>query len=155
MCSGQKEHVEDITYLCTCVMKSMKMMIREQLKDYDLTFGEFDVLMFLAQGSYDTSKDIARERGYSRSMISKMVDRLMKQDYLTVQQDQEDRRIVHLKLTPKANVILDMLKKTRANIDEIIQEAITPHEREIMINALKRLQDCLDEQQIQKSEDNI
>lgn len=73
------------------------------LEQSHLTMREIHVLLFLANNpSYDTARDITALRGLSKSQVSQAVDLLSAEGLLLRSPDPQDRRIVHLSLTPAA-----------------------------------------------------
>lgn len=73
---------------------------QQQLSSYQ---NEIDILLFLANNQpYDTSRDIVEYRALSKSHVCKSVDSLLRKGYLKGEQDQRDRRLIHLKLQPEA-----------------------------------------------------
>ena len=145
LCERPKTYMDEIIHECSNTLRSMKNMLREQLKIHDLTLNEFEMLMYLKRGKRDTSKDLVKERGYSRSLVSKTADQLMKQGYLTAEQDKEDRRIMHLKLTEKAEGILGELEQFTNGLNEILRRTITREEIDAMKMVLIRMQACFEE----------
>lgn len=76
---------------------------KEISSNYHLTKNEIDILLFLANNQpYDTSRDIVEYRALSKSHVCKSVDSLLRKGYLKGEQDQRDRRLIHLKLQPEA-----------------------------------------------------
>ena len=76
---------------------------KEISSNYHLTKNEIDILLFLANNQpYDTSRDIVEYRALSNSHVCKSVDSLLRKGYLKGEQDQRDRRLIHLKLQPEA-----------------------------------------------------
>ena len=67
-----------------------------------ITMREVHVLLFLANNpEYDTARDITVLRGISKSQVSQAVDLLSADGFLTRTPDAEDRRIVHLSISPE------------------------------------------------------
>lgn len=68
---------------------------------HGLSMREIHVLLFLANNpGYDTARDIVEYRGISKSQVSQAVDFLVEMDYLARTPDREDRRLLHLSITP-------------------------------------------------------
>ncbi len=83
--------------------KMIKHLYENRCKEisnkYHLTKNEIDILLFLANNQpYDTSRDIVEYRALSKSHVCKSVDSLFSRGYLKGEQDQRDRRLIHLKL---------------------------------------------------------
>lgn len=74
---------------------------RTLMEKYQLTKNEIDILLFLANNQpYDTARDIVEYRALSKSHVCKSVDSLLRRGYLKGEQDQRDRRLIHLKIQP-------------------------------------------------------
>ena len=81
--------------------------LREAAQSEGLSQNEIEVLLFLAKGRYDTARDISRQRGMPRSLVSKSVDLLLKRGYLQASPDARDRRVARLRLLPPAQATVD------------------------------------------------
>ena len=137
--------IEEILLMCGGVMKAMKLKMSEQLREYDMSFGEFSLLMFLARGGCDTSKDMARQQGYSRSLVSRMVDRLTKREMLTTRQDTADRRVMHLKLTDRGEEMVLKVKKLGEKTDNMIRQAVSKEDIDTLRVILGHIQTCFEQ----------
>ena len=74
---------------------------RSLLERTGLTMREVHVLLFLANNpDYDTARDITVLRGISKSQVSQAVDLLSAEGFLIRTPDANDRRIVHLSISP-------------------------------------------------------
>ena len=154
MCQNQGHYLEDILYLCTMMVKSVKTLLREQLKDYDMTVSDFEMLIFLAKSDCNTPTDIVRERGYSRSLVSKMIDRLMKQGYVETTQDKEDRRIVHLTLTDRADELVKILVQINQRVNTLLSESVSAEDMDIVWSVLTTVRNSLQTLHSEALEDN-
>lgn len=75
---------------------------RTIMEQYQLTKNEIDVLLFLANNHpYDTARDIVEYRALTKSHVCKSVDSLLRRGYLKGEQDEKDRRLIHLKIQPE------------------------------------------------------
>jgi DNA-binding MarR family transcriptional regulator len=73
---------------------------------FGITLDQFHTLRFIRHG-YCSVKDLAQKRQISRPAISQVVDALVKKGLVTRLQESEDRRCVHLALTPNTSEVLD------------------------------------------------
>ena len=86
--------------------KMYEKMFYQLTEELQLTQNEIDVLLFLNNNSpLDTARDIARYRAMSKSMISKSVDSLYRKGFLSYETDETDKRCIHLKIKPVADII--------------------------------------------------
>lgn len=80
-----------------------------------------EILLCLDQSKTpQTVRDVSHDTDYSKGMISRCVEELRQQDYVTVERDKEDRRAVRISLTDKAkSVIADFRTKESELIETI------------------------------------
>lgn len=122
------------------VKKLYENMYSRFMEEYDLTQNEIDVLLFLWKNEkYDTARDIAEYHHLSRSLISKSVDSLSRKDLLFIVQDQEDRRFIHLKLSPNAKGIVSKLYKIEKEFYKSLQKGISQEELKVFLSVLQKI----------------
>lgn len=114
--------------------------IKGMAERYGLTPAEVNVLLFLANNpEYDTAKDISELRLLPKSCVSKAVDSLVRQGFLTSREDEKDRRILHLSILPAAaGVVAD----AQANQREFLSCAFynfTEEERQALDHLMAKL----------------
>lgn len=77
--------------------------IKGMAANYGLTPIEVDVLLFLANNpDCNTAKDICELRLLPKANVSRAVDSLIRQGFLTAREDEKDRRLLHLFILPEA-----------------------------------------------------
>lgn len=119
---------ESILRICIQLKKKMHALMNDYAKRYAITANEMEFIVFLGHSKLDTAKDIVNHRGYSRSLVSKTVDSLVRGGYITSSTDERDRRVVHLALTEKAREIMGDLEKTVRDIRMLAFEGISAEE---------------------------
>lgn len=125
--------------------------IKGMAKSYGLTSAEVNVLLFLANNpEYNTAKDISEIRMLPKSCVSKAVDSLIRQGFLTSREDEKDRRILRLFILPAADGVV---KDAQANQKEFLSGAFrnfTEEERQtldhltekLIVNIKEELEEC-------------
>ncbi len=89
------------------IVKFYDTLKRGPCARHGLTSIEFDVLAFLANNpGRDTARDIVELRMLPKGNVSQGVESLIQKGLLCRRQDREDRRRIHLALTPQAQVLL-------------------------------------------------
>lgn len=119
---------ESIIRICVQIKKKMHALMNDYTKRHAITANETEFIMFLGHSKLDTAKDIVNHCGYSRSLVSKTVDSLVRGGYITSSTDEIDRRVVHLVLTEKAREIMGDLEKTVQDIRTLTLEGISAEE---------------------------
>lgn len=125
--------------------------IKGMAESYGLTSAEVNVLLFLANNpEYNTAKDISEIRMLPKSCVSKAVDSLIRQGFLTSREDEKDRRILRLFILPAADGVV---KDAQANQKEFLSGAFrnfTEEERQtldhltekLIVNIKEELEEC-------------
>ena len=94
------------------MLKLYEKMLKNVCTAHDLAVTEADILGFLKNNpDKDTAADIAELKMLSKGAVSKSVDSLIGKGLLQRCPDKQDRRKIHLKITPEADpVISDIIK---------------------------------------------
>lgn len=107
-------------------------------KKWELTRNELDVLLFLANNpGYDRAVDIVNNRGISKSHVSLSITNLEARGLLLRQEDPEDRRTVHLKLTPAAIPIADNGRIAQKRFFQYLHKGVTQEQLEAVMAMAK------------------
>lgn len=107
-------------------------------KKYELTRNELDVLLFLANNpGYDRAVDIVNNRGISKSHVSLSITNLEARGLLWRQEDPEDRRTIHLKLTEAATPITDTGRMAQKRFFQYLHKGVTQEQLEAVMAMAK------------------
>ncbi len=97
------------------IRSHLRLIATEQ---FDISVEQFHVLRHIRRG-LTCVKDIADERHISRPAVSQAVDLLVEKGLVTRRDEADDRRFVHLALTPEGGDLLDrMFRQNRAWMSE-------------------------------------
>ena len=98
-------------------------------KKYQLNQSDLDMMLFLANNpSYNTARDVCEIRGMKKGIVSVTTERLVKQGYLTRENDSADRRIQRLYLTKHCQEIVTEGKQMQRHFLEAITSELTEEE---------------------------
>ena len=88
---------------------------------HDLTYMELTVLMFLHNNpNHDTATEIVKLRRLTKSHVSISVRALINKGYLAGDQNPNDRRTIHLRITDKAASVISDGTEAQRNFGEIM-----------------------------------
>lgn len=113
---------------------------------YGLHKIEIEILLFLKKGNYDTARDIAENKYFSKAHISHAIEHLTECGYLVGTPDEQDRRCVHLKLTEEAEPVCRELSELMEKLKSIIYKDITEEEKQVMIQVAKKIAHNINEE---------
>ena len=115
--------------IMTQAQKGYARYLEPVCREWGLTRNELDVILFLANNpALDRAVDIVTRRGLSKSHVSLSVSTLESKGLLLRQEDETDRRTVHLKLTPQAFRAAEAGREAQRAFFDRIHAGITPEE---------------------------
>ncbi len=136
-----------ITGFLMNIQKIMKLhdgMLKEICVKYQLTPIEAKIISFLYNNpGKDTATDIVELRMLQKGNVSAAVETLVCKSLLVRQKDPEDRRKVHLALTPDTAPILQSLELLQDEFREKIFAGFTEEEKHAFYELNEKLQDTL------------
>ena len=107
----------------------------------NLTMAQLKVALLIIHASGLPSRTIADRLGIGASAVTPLVDRLVEMKLASREADPADRRVVHVKPTPKALALHDaLLQAGKATLAEVLEE-VPASEREGIGRALSILND--------------
>lgn len=122
---------KEILHNAFAVKKAYDSVWEPVMSRFSLTRVEIDVIAFLRTNpELDTSRCIVDYRMIAKSHVSKAVDSLMERGFITRTQDSDDKRLIHLRLTQKADEAADEIGKVQEEFAGSLSDGITEEERE-------------------------
>ena len=120
------------------LVRILDRTLSDTARDFGMNKTELGVLMFLYENpDKDTAKNIVECRMLTKSCVSKAIDSLVKQEYLKVQEDQKDRRILHLIVQEKAAESVQAGEEAQRQI----LCGITEEEKQTFLQVCRKIQD--------------
>jgi MarR family transcriptional regulator for hemolysin len=121
-------------YYVRLVKRLYEQTLTDAAEGLGLTLPEADVLCFLRENpEFDTARDVALYRDVSRAYVSKAVELLVGKAYLEIQQDKDDRRYQHLKITPRARKTAETLHSAQFCFYQTVTEDLSDTEMETLM----------------------
>lgn len=113
------------------------------MKQYDLRLADIEILYYVSQaGSKNMAKDIV-DLGMSKANVSKSVDHIREKGYVTLYEDKEDRRCVHIEVTEAAEPILREVRQIRKEMGKALTEGIPRENIDTMKRVMQQMQQNL------------
>ena len=95
--------------LITAIRARLLQGIDAELSPYDLTASQFPILRHIGDGSATTAAELCRCLTYDTGSMTRMLDRLADKGLIARERNLDDRRAVHLRLTPLGQEIYPKL----------------------------------------------
>ncbi len=121
--------------------------VREAACGCRLTPNEIAVLLFLRRHApeKDTATDIAQIQGISKALVTRSVDSLHRRGFVQGIRDQEDRRIVHLRLCGEGVKVAQQLYMCGSRVTAQLRCGISEEELEMVQDVMQKMHHNLDE----------
>ncbi len=133
---------ETTTFL-TNIRRTVKLydsMLRPVCDQYNLSSMEVTIISFLYNNpSKDTAADIVELRMLSKGNVSKAVENLIQKSLLQRQQDREDRRKIHLSLTPAAKPVTQKIERVKQTFRKQVFRGFSAEEQALFIQLNNRI----------------
>lgn len=107
-----------------------------QCDRFDLPDAEFRCLLLFGEERYLTAKGIALKMNVVKSRVSKIVDGLLKKEFIQRIKDPEDSRVSLLSLTPAGNEKLNEINQFLQDVHYQVLRQITPDQRKAVLTNL-------------------
>lgn len=122
------------------MVKLHDRMIKMICRKYQLTLIEGKIISFLHNNpGKDTAGDIVELRKLSKGNVSLAVDSLIQKGMLEREQDQKDRRKIHLSLLAEAKPITDLIESTQNEFEKELFRGFSEEERRVYIKLNDRM----------------
>ncbi|MBC5688419.1 MarR family transcriptional regulator [Mediterraneibacter sp. NSJ-55] len=112
------------------IMKLYEEMLKGVALQYGLTTIETDIISFLQHNpGKDTAVDIVEFRMLSKGCVSKAVESLIQKGLLRRQQDERDRRKIHLKILKKCEPVMESIESVQEKYWHTVFKGFTAEEK--------------------------
>jgi len=131
---------ESVGYLISRVKSTMSNMVTQRaVAELGVTSQQASILFMVATGKCTLAAELAREYGIDASAVTRLVDRLEKRGLLQRVRSSEDRRAVHLALTPEGLAIAARMPAIFRSVTEHLSAGFTPEEVGFLKSMLRRI----------------
>lgn len=110
------------------------------MQESDLRPVELDILAFLQkEKEVDTAKDIIERKHLSKAHISKSVENLRNGGFIQIIEDENDHRVLHIRLTEKSNDVIKEMNRIYSECKEIMQKGIDSDELAVVKRVIAKM----------------
>ena len=96
------------------------------------------------EGTDVFQRDLERVFKVRRSTISRMIDLMVQKQYLIRESVEGDQRLKRLRLTPKAERVMEEVRQSTGTLEDHLRASFSPDEYSTLLNLLGRLSDTLE-----------
>jgi DNA-binding MarR family transcriptional regulator len=130
---------ESIGHQLFSLMTMFRREVETRMAKHDLTDAQWKPLMLLKKGVASTAIELAREMDIDAGAVTRMVDRLEAKGMIERVRSDEDRRVVHLRLTQSGETTADEVPHVLAAVNNDFLRGFTEAEWKQLRKLLTRL----------------
>ena len=112
---------------------------------YGLNRVELEAILYFSANPGAAAIDLHREMGMNKGQISKALDHLRQENYMTARTDPQDRRLMRWTLMEKGKQVSCVLQKQKREIVEVILQGVTQEERAALGSAFAKIKKNIEE----------
>ncbi len=135
----RKQLIEEISANFHAIRNTMQSKIMGPALRGGITHSQLFALMVIEQNHNIGIKEASRMLGISSSAATQLVDALVDEGYVTRRADTNDRRALHLTLSPKGSKHIAALKKAHAKLMTSVFGALTTSELQTFLTLHKKI----------------
>jgi len=107
---------ESLGYLMKQALASIKAEADDRMAEHGLTDAQWQPLFSISQLKGGTATDVARRLNCDTGALTRMLDRLEEKGLIARTRSHEDRRVVHLRLTPEGEQAVAIVPHVLAEV---------------------------------------
>ena len=130
---------ESIGKWISALYRHIQVYINKEFKQYNIGSGQFHVFMSLLKNDGIHQESISRSIHLDKANVTRAVNKLIDEGYVTKKVDPADKRAFILYVTPKARKIEREIRKNLAKLTSILLADFTNSEKEIALKLIKRM----------------
>lgn len=134
-----KNVYEDFGRWISILYRQFQKFINNELKDLDITSGEYIYLIKLYENKELTQEDLAEIYYINKAAITRSIRSLEDKGYIKRIKNQRDKRSYRIQVTEKALKVKHRIYNALKSWDELISPNVNDDELEVLSNILKNM----------------
>jgi DNA-binding MarR family transcriptional regulator len=130
---------ESIGKWISTIYRRSQIHIKKELGQYNIGSSQYLILLTLNDNDGIHQETISKYLHLDKATITRGVNKLMKQGYVTRKVDPEDRRAYFIHITKKGRKLVPYIRKVLNRTSRIFLSGFSAKEKEIALNLLKRM----------------
>lgn len=132
---------KDIAPLIKMVDEKIEKYINKNMKEYDLTFSQLRIVMFLYQSNITVYclKELEKNFNVSQQTMAGLIKRLELKGFVRSFNELKDKRVKKVELTEKGKEIGEKIEQKRIETKNWIFSSLTNEEKELLYNLIEKI----------------
>lgn len=136
--------VDEVGEMIQRLVKVIHLFERDQIKVYGFTTSQCNVLLEILKAGSLTMNELSDKMNLNTSTMTRILDNLVRDKYITRDRDESDRRIVVVSLTNSGNEMAQKLKDSVNEYYRKIIENIPEGQLDSVLNSVNLLQSAFE-----------
>ena len=126
-------------YLMRRAVQMMVGLVDKQLESHGLTQAQWTPMFMIWQGRCNTLAELSRELQLDAGALTRTLDRLEAKGLCTRERSTDDRRVVHLALTPEGEAAIAPVPGVLCDVSNGLLDGFTKEEWQVLMGMLRRI----------------
>lgn len=131
--------MENISKFNAAIYRNGQSIMNYKLRDLDIRSGQQDFFYVISKNEGISQKELSEYLYVGKSTTAKAVKSLVKNNYVKVEQDKNDKRIHRLYLTQKGKEIVPKIELVFLELMGIFTQDLSECEKEQTLTVLKKI----------------
>jgi DNA-binding MarR family transcriptional regulator len=127
-------------YIMRRIMQVMVGQVDKRLEGLGLTQAQWSPLFLIGQRKVSTLAELSRELQLDAGALTRTLDRLELKGLCRRERSTEDRRVVHLALTPEGQAAMAPVPEVLCDVSNRLLDGFTEEEWQTLMRLLRKLQ---------------
>jgi DNA-binding MarR family transcriptional regulator len=114
------------------------------MDEFELSVAQMATLMLLDAEGGGTVGGLAADLGRSLSATSRLIDQLVRRELVSRHEDDRDRRVKRITLTPRGSELIGLVQRQRSEAQRVVMEALSASERAEVMRGMALLAEAAD-----------
>lgn len=128
-----------VGYLMRRIVNMMVTHVDKRLESHGLTHAQWTPLFLINQGRAHTLAELSRDLQLDAGALTRTLDRLEAKGLCTRERSTEDRRVVHLALTPEGETATAPVPSVLCDVTNTLLSGFTQDEWQTLMVLLRRM----------------
>jgi len=127
-------------YMMRRISQMMASAVDKRLEHHGLTQAQWAPLFLIHQGRASTLAELSRDLQVDAGALTRTLDRLESKGLCKRERSTEDRRVVHLALTPEGKAAAAPVPEVLCDVSNSLLKGFTEEEWQTLMGMLRRIQ---------------
>jgi DNA-binding MarR family transcriptional regulator len=126
-------------YLMRRIGTMLVSEVDDRLNTLGLTHAQWAPLMLISRGKTSTQAELARELQLDAGALTRTLDRLEAKGLCKRERSTEDRRVVHLALTPEGEAAVEPVPAVLCDVSNVLLSGFSNEDFQLLMGLLRRM----------------